>query len=254
MRRKLQGKQALNVISWRYGEVFRGLDYPHDLSHDLSEWTVYIPSTSLCCRNQQRAITPSDHGVLVAKSLTKDSLLAAIQQRLSGMSNIINLIALFVCEIPSVPLIAMSWQRLVSVGPLFHCEHLCPRWCSSLECNLKPGTHWTSYRWDISSTRWNWIEKVFTWRVLWNDKEHSALVGHHLLDLLSTGKDCAVYIYTSGWYHSLARYTAASGRLRPSPPLISQVVIYLRHNPCYLHVYEEPIHNKECIRNWECDL
>jgi hypothetical protein len=26
--------------------------------------------------------------------------------------------------------------------------------------------------------------------------------------------------------------------------LISQVVIYLRHNPCYLHAYEEPIHNK----------
>jgi hypothetical protein len=31
-----------------------------------------------------------DHGVLVAESLTKDSLFAAIQQRLSGMSNIIN--------------------------------------------------------------------------------------------------------------------------------------------------------------------
>jgi hypothetical protein len=70
--------------------VFGGLDYPHDLSHDLSERTVYIPSTSLCCYNQQRAITPSDHGVLVAESLTKDSLFAAIQQRLSGMSNIIN--------------------------------------------------------------------------------------------------------------------------------------------------------------------
>jgi hypothetical protein len=77
-------------ISWRYGEVFGGLDYPHDLSHDLSERTVYIPSTSLCCYNQQRAITPLDHGVLVAESLTKDSLFAAIQQRLSGMSNIIN--------------------------------------------------------------------------------------------------------------------------------------------------------------------
>jgi hypothetical protein len=70
--------------------VFEGLDYPHDLSHDLSERTVYIPSTSLCCYNQQRAITLSDHGVLVAESLTKDSLFAAIQQRLSGMSNIIN--------------------------------------------------------------------------------------------------------------------------------------------------------------------
>jgi hypothetical protein len=95
----------------------------------------------------------------------KTRCLQPSNKRLSGMSNIINLIALFVCEIPSVPLIAKSWQRLVSVGPLFHCEHLCPRWCSSLECNLKPGTHWMSYRWDISSTRWNWIEKVFTWRV-----------------------------------------------------------------------------------------
>jgi hypothetical protein len=72
--------------------VFEGLDYPHDLSHDLSERTVYIPSTSLCCYNQQRVITPSDHGVLVVESLTKDSLFAAIQQRLSGMSSIINCI------------------------------------------------------------------------------------------------------------------------------------------------------------------
>jgi hypothetical protein len=83
-------KWSRETNSWRYGEVFEELDYPHDLSHDLSERTVYIPSTSLCCYNQKRAITPSDHGVLAAESLTKDSLFAAIQQRLSGMSNIIN--------------------------------------------------------------------------------------------------------------------------------------------------------------------
>jgi hypothetical protein len=70
--------------------VFGRLDYPHDLSHDLSERTVYIPSASLCCYDQQRAIIASTRDVLVAESLTKDSLLAAIQQRLSGMSNIIN--------------------------------------------------------------------------------------------------------------------------------------------------------------------
>jgi hypothetical protein len=34
------------------------------------------------------------------------------------------MIALFVCEISSIALIALSWQRLVSVGPLFDCEHL----------------------------------------------------------------------------------------------------------------------------------
>jgi hypothetical protein len=28
----------------KYGEVFGKLDHPHDLSHDLSESTVYIPS------------------------------------------------------------------------------------------------------------------------------------------------------------------------------------------------------------------
>jgi hypothetical protein len=27
--------------------VFEGLDYPHDLSHDLSERTVYIPSVEM---------------------------------------------------------------------------------------------------------------------------------------------------------------------------------------------------------------
>jgi hypothetical protein len=27
-------------------------------------------------------------------------------------------------------------------------------------------------------------------------KEHSELFGHHLLDLLSTGKDYAMYVYT----------------------------------------------------------
>jgi hypothetical protein len=58
--------------------VFGGLDYPHDLSHDLSERTVYIPSTSLCCYGQQRAITASTSDELVAESLTKDSLLAVI--------------------------------------------------------------------------------------------------------------------------------------------------------------------------------
>jgi hypothetical protein len=68
--------------------LFGRLDYPRDLSHDLSERTVYIPSASLCCCNQQRAITPSDHGVLVADPLTKDPPFAAIQPRLSGMSNI----------------------------------------------------------------------------------------------------------------------------------------------------------------------
>jgi hypothetical protein len=70
--------------------MFGGFDYPHDLYHDLSERTVYIPSTSLCCCNQQRAITPSDHRVMVAEFLTKDSLLAVIQQILLGTSNIIN--------------------------------------------------------------------------------------------------------------------------------------------------------------------
>jgi hypothetical protein len=85
------------VTSWfllqdelKNGEVFGRLDYSHDLSHDLSERTVYIPSASLCCYEQQRAITPSARDVLIAESLTKDSLLAVIQQRLPGMSNIIN--------------------------------------------------------------------------------------------------------------------------------------------------------------------
>jgi hypothetical protein len=50
-------------VQLEYGEVFGGLDYPHDLAHDLSERTFYIPSASLCCCNQQRVITPSDHGV-----------------------------------------------------------------------------------------------------------------------------------------------------------------------------------------------
>jgi hypothetical protein len=78
---------------------------------------------------------------------------------------------------------------------------------------------------------------VVKWqRTLW-------LVGHHLLDLLSISKDCTVYIYTSGWYHSLVWYTAASGRLRPSPPLSSYIVIYLRHNVYSLLLFEEPIHN-----------
>jgi hypothetical protein len=27
--------------------------------------------------------------------------------------------------------------------------------------------------------------------------------------------------------------------------LSSQIVIYLRHNPCSLHAYEEPIHDKD---------
>jgi hypothetical protein len=67
-----------------------GFDYPYDLSHDLSERAVYIPFASLCYYDQQRAITPSEHRVLVAESLTKNLLLAVIQQRLSGMSNIIN--------------------------------------------------------------------------------------------------------------------------------------------------------------------
>jgi hypothetical protein len=61
-------------------EVFGGLDYPHDLSHDLSERTVYIPSASLCCYDRQRAITPSDHRVLVAESFVKDLLLAVISK------------------------------------------------------------------------------------------------------------------------------------------------------------------------------
>jgi hypothetical protein len=67
-----------SILSVEVNEVFGRLDYPHDLSHDLSERTVYIPSASLCCCNQQRTITPSDHGVLVAESLEKDSLLAVI--------------------------------------------------------------------------------------------------------------------------------------------------------------------------------
>jgi hypothetical protein len=69
--------------------VLGRLDYPHALFHDLSERNVYTPSASLCCCNQQRAITPSDHGVLVVKSLTKDLLLAVIQQRLPGISDTI---------------------------------------------------------------------------------------------------------------------------------------------------------------------
>jgi hypothetical protein len=67
----IEADLASDERSWRYGEVFGGLNYPHDLSHDLSERTVYIPSTSLCCYNQQRAITPLDHGVLVAESLIR---------------------------------------------------------------------------------------------------------------------------------------------------------------------------------------
>jgi hypothetical protein len=88
--RSIHVNQTHLHLSWKYGGVFGGLVYPHDLSHDLSERTVYIPSASLCCCNQQRAITPSDHGVLVTESLIKDSLFVAIQQRLSRMSNIIN--------------------------------------------------------------------------------------------------------------------------------------------------------------------
>jgi hypothetical protein len=45
----------------KYGEVFGRLDHPHDLSHDLSESTVYIPSASLCCYDRQRVVAPSDH-------------------------------------------------------------------------------------------------------------------------------------------------------------------------------------------------
>jgi hypothetical protein len=60
-------------------EVFGRLDHPHNLSHDMSERTVYIPSASLCHYDQQRAIAISDHGVLVAEPLTKDLLLAIIQ-------------------------------------------------------------------------------------------------------------------------------------------------------------------------------
>jgi hypothetical protein len=44
--------QQYTTFSWKYGEVFGGLVYPHDLSHDLSERTVYIPTASLCCYNQ----------------------------------------------------------------------------------------------------------------------------------------------------------------------------------------------------------
>jgi hypothetical protein len=60
-----------DVHQLKYGEVFGGLDYPHDLSHDLLERTVYIPSASLCCCNQQRVIIPSDHGVAGYRVLDK---------------------------------------------------------------------------------------------------------------------------------------------------------------------------------------
>jgi hypothetical protein len=47
-------------------QVFGRLDCSYTPSHDLSEKTVYIPSTSFCCYDQQRVITPSDHDVLIA--------------------------------------------------------------------------------------------------------------------------------------------------------------------------------------------
>jgi hypothetical protein len=46
-----------------------------------------------------------------------------MRRELQGKQGL-NMIALFVCEISSIALIALSWQRLVSVGPLFDCEHL----------------------------------------------------------------------------------------------------------------------------------
>jgi hypothetical protein len=63
------GERAHNKLT--NGEVFGRLDYPHDLSHDLSERTVYIPSASLCCYDQQRAIIASTRDVLVAESFDK---------------------------------------------------------------------------------------------------------------------------------------------------------------------------------------
>jgi hypothetical protein len=78
--------------------------------------------------------------------------------------------------------------------------------------------------------------QMWNWYVSWNDKEHSELVGHHLLSFLSTVKDCAMYIcILDGCCHPSTRCTATFGRLRLSPTLSSQIVIYLRHNPCSLH-------------------
>jgi hypothetical protein len=48
---------------------------------------LYMPSAFICCYDQQRVITPLGHEMPVAESLIKDSLLAVIQQRLSGMGN-----------------------------------------------------------------------------------------------------------------------------------------------------------------------
>jgi hypothetical protein len=45
------------------------------------------------------------------------------------------------------------------------------------------------------------------------DKGHSELVGHHLLDLVSTGKDCAISIYTR---RLLPLLDTVHGRRRPT--------------------------------------
>jgi hypothetical protein len=104
-------------IELKNDEVFGRLNYPHALSHNLSERTVYIPSASLCCYDQYRAIAPSDHGVLVAKSLTKDLLLAVIQQRLPGMSNIINWCTLHVAS-------NLTYTKVLARSPVFALAYL----------------------------------------------------------------------------------------------------------------------------------
>jgi anti-sigma regulatory factor (Ser/Thr protein kinase) len=52
-----------------------------------------------------------------------------------------------------------------------------------------------------------------------------------------------MYMYTRRLYYPSTRCAVASGRLWPSRALNSQVVIYLRHNPCNPLVCEELIHN-----------
>jgi hypothetical protein len=50
------GGTARAEASVEVNQVFGRVDYPHDLSHELSERTVYMPSASLCCYDQKRAI------------------------------------------------------------------------------------------------------------------------------------------------------------------------------------------------------
>jgi hypothetical protein len=62
----------------------------HDLPHDLSERTVYIPLLLFVVMTNKEQSHHRITGALVAESLTKDLLLAVIQQRLLGVNETIN--------------------------------------------------------------------------------------------------------------------------------------------------------------------